>query len=1576
MDANTTVAVDILIRTQMGNASAQFDKELARMEASAKAFASRMNKIFQGINTGVGGGGRTGGGRPAAPSSGGNDPAMARALADIGRYQRQREKLEADYTRHVQRQSETQYRARVNAYRKSTEEFQRTLDQQRRLEGTRGGSFLSGGSAFGAVFGGNLAAQAVVATTAAVKAGAQEWFRYSSNLEQAQIGMETMTGSATEAAQHIRDLQAFAAKTPFEFEELVDASRKIQAVGIESKRVIPILTDVGNSLAAAGRIGDLPFAIKALTDIQAKGKLAGQEIIQLANAGIPIREVLAKELGKTQAEIVELGEKGAISADLVFDALHRMSTERFGDAMARQSRTAQGALTNIVDQLKITSNVAFAPLFNRFSSIAVELADRVQAQGNDFTAVGTLVGEYVVKGMGTAIGTGLNYLAGYLGRRLREIFTEGKIVDPITSGLTRGIIDGVLSGVTGIQDNRVEREKTLVRLNVGAEIAKAQLENRALDVNNVLSKNLSIEDNIAAINEFTAQVERTAKTAGNMPDIGAELKIKEANAQAKALLDTTRQLKLSAAEGDFRIAAAGISGRAAFTPAQREANARAQQSAEREYLNTQIRIQRDSFRDRLALVKDNSTEYKKVEQERTQTLQQLNDELVVSELNAQREISDIQREELEKRRAAAARALDLQVQATEDGFSRLQSQIERGLAKGTISYQQGYEQQYAASQELYDRLVNLNQQQLNTALVDERLSNEERINLKQEFYQRQQQLAEDNANRIFQIEQKQLEDRRRQISQQAEFIISSIRSRASQLSSALGLVFGEGSSGGRTQALLNTLTGAPDTQINRAAEEFSQARAARLNLGGGTLLDPSKKSDLTHPNFNLSQMLAADEAEITARIDQLQAVKKELEPLYNDLRKIVSGFSPTAEGVDRLAETTLRQDQGAERQAIAEQIASQQRIIELTKDERQLVIENQKLDALRNDQRALGIEQLHQQEELYRKSIAGLREYNQALADGDEQATAFAQNKAVKERLTEEAGLRERLISLNDRLSNSGAIDALEIQTAALEDILDLRNRERDAIIASNQAQLEMVNQTVYSATEANAQVLQFLASQKGVTEAMGDFRIGLIESGYDLIDRALDSILPKMGRFTSTVRELISSFVRLWLQPAFRYLFGGGAPGGSGGGAAGAASGGGSILQRLLGGGAQGGASGGFGAPGGGFGGFGTPPFNPNGGGFNIPGLNTGGANGTVPSVGGAPFEVDTSGIFGTDQTFGGTSNNPGDILTRGTSAGTRGLSAAAQNQIAGALAGGLLGSSLGQGSGIGSVLGGVGGAIGGTLLTGLITSGSVAGATTGGIFGSTAGLFGLSGAATFGIGLAIAGGLMLVSYLFGRAARRKKEQREVNRISGDALSKIQQLLSDVQNFKIDGASAYSQGTQIRDEYAQEITKLKTKPAKRLAQQKLGEINNLLASLKDEGDRADRLRSIAQTTDERLIPTFHSGGFTGAGYGVMGAMVKSHEAILTQSSIMALGGYRRLANAGVGGMPMGSGYERSYNRAAPAASTKLPDVYVVGVFDESTADDMFDKVSTLGVAKKVKFAAKSNVAGMVTEIEKKLING
>ena len=112
MDVNTTVAVDIMIRTSIGSANTDFNRMLSRMEADARAFATRINAEFrraydpaqftrqgqragqafyQGFNNASRGRGSTTG----ASGTTGSDPAMSRAMADINRMQQQRIRMEA-----------------------------------------------------------------------------------------------------------------------------------------------------------------------------------------------------------------------------------------------------------------------------------------------------------------------------------------------------------------------------------------------------------------------------------------------------------------------------------------------------------------------------------------------------------------------------------------------------------------------------------------------------------------------------------------------------------------------------------------------------------------------------------------------------------------------------------------------------------------------------------------------------------------------------------------------------------------------------------------------------------------------------------------------------------------------------------------------------------------------------------------------------------------------------------------------------------------------------------------------------------------------------------------------------------------------------------------------------------------------------------------------------------------------------------------------------------------------------------------------------------------------------------------
>lgn len=285
---------------------------------------------------------------------------------------------------------------------------------------------------------GVFAGFSISAAVSQIQQAASAVLTFKSNLETSQIAFTTMLGSIDLANQHLKELQQFALTTPFEFEGLVDASKRMQAMGFEARQIIPILTDVGNAVAAVGgRRDTLDRVVLALSQIQAKGKVAAQEMNQLAEAGIPAWRLLAETLGVSRAEAIKLAEEGKISGKVFLDAFQKFSQTNFGGMMEKQSRTFAGAMSNIKDVLLQTAGTAFDPLFRNISQITDRMAQEL-ASGKP-----TLEQSFKI------LLDGLVEMAGTAGGQIADTLIS-KITDPrkwAIAGDDPFFIDALLRGI-------------------------------------------------------------------------------------------------------------------------------------------------------------------------------------------------------------------------------------------------------------------------------------------------------------------------------------------------------------------------------------------------------------------------------------------------------------------------------------------------------------------------------------------------------------------------------------------------------------------------------------------------------------------------------------------------------------------------------------------------------------------------------------------------------------------------------------------------------------------------------------------------------------------------------------------------------------------------------------------------------------------------------------------------------------------------------------------------------------------------------------------------------------------------
>jgi len=170
--------------------------------------------------------------------------------------------------------------------------------------------------------------------------------------EQNRIAFETLLGSAQAAGSFLNDLQDFAASTPFQFPELVDASKRMLAFGFASEKIIPMLTTIGDTVSGLGLGSEgINRVTLAIGQMSAKGKVSAQEMMQLTEAGIPAWQYLADAMGISTAEVMKMTEQGLVPASEALDYLLAGMKSDFGGLMAKQSQTAGGALSNLQDEI-------------------------------------------------------------------------------------------------------------------------------------------------------------------------------------------------------------------------------------------------------------------------------------------------------------------------------------------------------------------------------------------------------------------------------------------------------------------------------------------------------------------------------------------------------------------------------------------------------------------------------------------------------------------------------------------------------------------------------------------------------------------------------------------------------------------------------------------------------------------------------------------------------------------------------------------------------------------------------------------------------------------------------------------------------------------------------------------------------------------------------------------------------------------------------------------------------------------------------------------------------------------------
>ena len=413
-------------------------------------------------------------------------------------------------------------------------------------------------------FGGLGKAAAIAAAAAGALAGLRFAFTQAGELEKQSRSLKVLTGSLEDAKRIIGELQAFGAVTPFTSAELIETAKRLKAFGFETEKIVDVTKRLADVAGATG--ADLGGIATAFGQIQAKGRLQGEELLQLQERGINLQDELQKMYGLTGDEFRKALEKGRFSAEAVNLALVKLTSTggKYAEGAIAQSDTLFGKLSTLQDAfIRLGQNIgkALAPIFKFLIDQTTRLVNAINSIFARNAAINAVRQRQQEKGMsGRTLGR-------YMGSAAGIAAVEAELAKRQAAGGTTtgtGLPDpnakppellGGTGGAAGAGRERVDISEKLLALNKEllesakplSELEKINLEYQ-IEKQEILDRNLLPREEEIALLEAAAGFEKDL-IGYRKEQIELQDKAAKKSAEAIKLMEEAEQRRLEADPG-------------------------------------------------------------------------------------------------------------------------------------------------------------------------------------------------------------------------------------------------------------------------------------------------------------------------------------------------------------------------------------------------------------------------------------------------------------------------------------------------------------------------------------------------------------------------------------------------------------------------------------------------------------------------------------------------------------------------------------------------------------------------------------------------------------------------------------------------------------------------------------------------------------------------------------------------------------------------------------------------------------------------------------------------------------------
>ena len=317
---------------------------------------------------------------------------------------------------------------------KITPEIKKALGASESEAGKSGDSM---GKTMGSRLGGALKKSAVgtgVAAGGLLAASLTKGIGRLTAIESAEAKLTGLGNSAADVSSIMENANTAVKGTAYGLDEAATTAAMAVAAGIKPGQELEgVLTTVADTASIAG--ASMSEMGNIFGSVAARGKLQGDDLMQLQSRGIPVLQLLAEELGKTSEEVSEMVSKGEID----FKTFESAMSRGVGGAAKEAGETTIGAFKNMGAAAGRLGATLAGPFYDQASGAFTGVTDALDAMNGRMKPVMAGLGDWLT---GTAIPQ-FQEFSKSAGDAIGNAFASNEVQSRITQTVTafKSVID-------------------------------------------------------------------------------------------------------------------------------------------------------------------------------------------------------------------------------------------------------------------------------------------------------------------------------------------------------------------------------------------------------------------------------------------------------------------------------------------------------------------------------------------------------------------------------------------------------------------------------------------------------------------------------------------------------------------------------------------------------------------------------------------------------------------------------------------------------------------------------------------------------------------------------------------------------------------------------------------------------------------------------------------------------------------------------------------------------------------------------------------------------------------------------